>query len=106
MRNLVIFQIDQFDKPQILYQIQQSQQSRRRRPYIIPLGLNGGNVRAMHESHKDHFQSFRVDIVAFDLDMHEVGVVLRNQLSKDLGSISAKDEIVKDESFCACLVDY
>ena len=59
----------------------------------------------MHEGHEQHLETLRVDVVAFDLQMHKIGVVFWNELGEGGCSFSAEDEVVEDEAVGSSLVD-
>lgn len=67
--------------------------------------MDGDKARTVHECHKDHLEPVRVDIVALDLKMQQIGVILRDELSKCLCSISADDEIIEYKAFTSTLLD-
>jgi hypothetical protein len=58
----------------------------------------------MHQRHEDHLEALRIDIVAFDFQVQQIGVVLRDELRKGLCTFPADDKIIENESFCACLI--
>ena len=59
----------------------------------------------MEEGGDDDFEGFAVDVVAFDLEMLDAGVVFWDHGCEDLCAFESEDEVVEDESFGAALVE-
>ena len=82
MGDLVVFEVNELDKPEVLDKIEQGHDSIGRGADVVPLGLDGDQFGAVHEGHEQHLETLRVDVVAFDLQMHKIGVVFWNKLGE------------------------
>lgn len=58
----------------------------------------------MEQSSEEHFKSLRVDVVTLELNMHEIGMVLWDEMRQKSCFFVADHEVIKYQSLLSSLL--